>query len=87
MKIGIDARFYGPAGRGGLGRYTAELIRALEMLDSENDYVIFLRRENFDQYVPANNRFRKVLADFHWYSFSEQLLVQSVQQFELLNLH
>ena len=41
MKIGIDARFYGPAGRGGLGRYTAELIRALEMLDSENDCVIF----------------------------------------------
>lgn len=86
MKIGIDARFYGPAGRGGLGRYTAELIRALEMLDSENDYVIFLRRENFDQYVPANNRFRKVLADFHWYSFSEQLLFPFVLLREKLDL-
>lgn len=74
MKIGIDARFYGSAGRGGLGRYTAELIRELEVLDTENDYVIFLRRENFDHYMPTNRHFRKVLADFRWYSCAEQFL-------------
>lgn len=72
MKIGIDARFYGPRGKG-LGRYTTELIRSLEMIDTENDYVVFLRRENFDQYEPKNSRFRKVLADFRWYSLEEQI--------------
>lgn len=73
MKIGIDARFYGPLGKG-LGRYTTELIRSLESLDTEHDYVVFLRRENIDQYEPRNSRFRKVLADFRWYSLEEQLL-------------
>ena len=73
MRIGIDARFYGPVGHGGLGRYTTELIRALENIDTENEYVVFLRRENFDLYVPTNRRFRKILADFRWYSFAEQL--------------
>jgi len=72
MNIGIDARFYGPIGKG-LGRYTTELIHSLESLDSEHDYTIFLRRENFDEYVPKNPRFRKVLADFRWYSFEEQV--------------
>lgn len=73
MKIGIDARFYGPIGKG-LGRYTAELIRSLEAIDTENEYVIFLRRENFDHYTPQNPRFRKCLADYRWYSWEEQVL-------------
>ncbi len=73
MRIGIDARFFGPVGHGGLGRYTTELIRALEKVDTENEYVVFLRRENFDEYVPASRRFRKVLADFRWYSCAEQI--------------
>jgi glycosyltransferase involved in cell wall biosynthesis len=39
----------------------------------ENQYVVFLRKENFDEYHPYNKNFTKVLADYHWYSFSEQL--------------
>ncbi len=73
MRIGIDARFYGSAGKG-LGRYTEKLIEHLELLDTENEYVVFLRRENFNEYVPKNPRFQKVLARYPWYSFSEQLL-------------
>lgn len=72
MKIGIDARFYGSLGKG-LGRYTQKLIEHLEAIDTENHYVIFLRRENFDEYQPKNTRFQKVLADYQWYSFAEQL--------------
>lgn len=72
MRIGIDARFYGSIGKG-LGRYTQKLIEQLEQIDDHNDYVIFLRRENFDHYVPQNKRFKKVLADFRWYSFAEQM--------------
>src|SRR3990167_7089110 len=73
MRIGIDARFYGSVGKG-LGRYTEKLIEHLETLDTANDYVIFLRRENFDEYAPKNPRFRKVLADYPWYGFLEQLV-------------
>jgi len=72
MRIGIDARFFGSIGKG-LGRYTQKLIENLEKTDSENQYVIFLRKENFDEYRPKNKNFQKVLADYRWYSFSEQL--------------
>ncbi len=74
MRIGIDARFYGPVGKG-LGRYTTRLIEHLELiLPEEDECVVFLRRRNFEEYVPKNPRFRKVLADYPWYSFREQFL-------------
>lgn len=74
MKIGIDARFYGSLGKG-LGRYTQQLIGYLEKIDLENDYYIFLRKENWADYQPTNKRFTKVLADYRWYSFSEQFFM------------
>lgn len=74
MRIAIDARFYGPVGKG-LGRYTARLIEHLEDILPEGDEcIVFLRRENFEAYRPRNPRFRKVLADYPWYSFREQFL-------------
>lgn len=72
MLIGIDARFFGLLGKG-LGRYTQKLIEHLEAVDGENQYVVFLRKENFDEYQPFNKNFRKVLADYRWYSFAEQI--------------
>ena len=72
MRIGIDARFYGPRGKG-LGRYTQKLIENLEKIDTKNEYYIFLRKENFNEYQPRNKNFQKVLADYQWYSFSEQI--------------
>jgi glycosyltransferase involved in cell wall biosynthesis len=71
MQIGIDARFWGPVGKG-LGRYTQKLIENLESLDNSNQYFVFLGKENFDAYQPKNKKFQKVLADFRWYSFAEQ---------------
>ena len=73
MRIGIDARFYGASGGKGIGRYTEQLITNLEKIDLENEYFIFLRQENFDLYQPRNKRFHKVLADYKWYSFKEQI--------------
>ncbi|WKZ28867.1 MAG: glycosyltransferase family 1 protein [Patescibacteria group bacterium] len=72
MRIGIDARFFGPVGKG-LGRYTERLIENLERIESQHEFVVFLRKENFDLYHPTSARFRKVLADFPWYSLSEQV--------------
>jgi len=74
MRIGIDARFLGPEGTG-LGRYVQELILHLEDLDKKNEYVIFLRRQNFDFYKAKNKNFKKVLADTRWYSLKEQVIL------------
>lgn len=74
MRIGIDARFFGIKQKG-LGRYTQKLIENLEKvsLGDGNDYFVFLKKENFDEYEPKNPRFKKVLANYHWYTFAEQL--------------
>ncbi|HRY52370.1 MAG TPA: glycosyltransferase family 1 protein [Candidatus Portnoybacteria bacterium] len=72
MKIGIDARFFGPKAKG-LGRYTQKLIEELEKNDDQNDYLIFLRQENFNEYQPQSPRFKKILAPWRWYSLGEQI--------------
>jgi glycosyltransferase involved in cell wall biosynthesis len=69
-KIGIDARFFGEAGP---GRYTKNIIAHLERIDGVNKYIIFLRRPGFEFYTPENPNFEKVLADYKWYSFDEQI--------------
>ncbi|MDO8499145.1 MAG: glycosyltransferase family 1 protein [bacterium] len=109
MKIGIDARMYGPK-QGGLGRYVEQLILHLEVADPSfhgddsggdspsasppclsgrqahrrgdnrpdadtNEYVIFLRRDNWDEFTPTNPRFKKVLADVPWYGWREQIIL------------
>ncbi len=71
MRIGIDARFYGSLGKG-LGRYTERLITYLEQLAPEDEFVVFLRQENWEHYTPANARFTKQLADYRWYGVAEQ---------------
>lgn len=71
MRIGIDARFYGEAGP---GRYVSELLKNLEAVDKENEYVIYLKKSNFEKYHPQNRNFQKRLADFHWYSLAEQII-------------
>ncbi|MEK7598606.1 MAG: glycosyltransferase family 1 protein [Patescibacteria group bacterium] len=72
MRIGIDARFYGPIGKG-LGRYTQKLIENLELIDDTNEYFIFLRKENIADYELKAKNFRKVLADYRWYTWEEQI--------------
>jgi len=73
LKIGIDARFFVPKQKG-LGRYVKKLVENLEKTDLDNQYFIFLRKDNFLNYNPKNNNFKKVLADYKWYGFKEQIL-------------
>ncbi len=77
MRIGIDARFFGIKQKG-LGRYTQKLIEKLENVSIESggfdcEYLIFLKKENFEEYQPRSANFKKVLADYHWYTFAEQI--------------
>lgn len=77
MKIGIDARFYGPLGSG-IGRTLTSLLPELEKLDKKNEYVVFLRKNNFDAYQPQNPNFTKHLVDISWYSWQEQVVLPGV---------
>jgi len=73
-KIGIDARFFGAKDKG-FGRYTENLIKNLEKIDSINQYFIFLRKDSWDKYEPASPNFKKVLADYRWYGIREQIFL------------
>ena len=70
----------------GIGRYTYELIHNLAKLDSEHEYVIFLRKEAYESFELPNSRFKKVLADFSHYSFGEQFGFLKVLNKEKLDL-
>ncbi|MFA7702842.1 MAG: hypothetical protein WCX80_05310, partial [Patescibacteria group bacterium] len=75
-RIGIDARFYGPLGKG-LGRYTQEVVDNIINIDKDNEYVIFLGANNFDEFAiaPENiRRVKKVKIDIRWYTLKEQFL-------------
>lgn len=73
-RIGIDARFYGPIGKG-LGRYVQEIVDNVLKMDRKNEYVIFLRRENFDELlIDDYKNVKKVVLDVRWYTLKEQLI-------------
>jgi len=71
--IGIDARFYGPIGKG-LGRYTKEVVDRLLEIDRENNYVIFFRPENYDEFKADSKRVKKVMVKIGWYGWAEQII-------------
>ncbi len=76
-RIGIDARFYGPLGKG-LGRYVQELVDNAINIDTDNQYVIFLGRDNYDELVipaTASDRVRKVMTPVKWYGLKEQVMM------------
>ncbi|PIZ10762.1 hypothetical protein COX68_01025 [Candidatus Falkowbacteria bacterium CG_4_10_14_0_2_um_filter_41_15] len=87
-KIGIDARFYGPLGKG-LGRYTQEIVDNIINIDRDNDYVIFLGVNNFDEFIiPATetDRIKKVKVNILWYTWKEQILLPFYFKREHLDL-
>jgi glycosyltransferase involved in cell wall biosynthesis len=84
-RIGIDARFYGPLGKG-LGRYTQEIVDRVTTLDRKNYYVVFLSHKNFDEFVSENPRVKKVLADVHWYGLAEQIIMPRLIAQEKIDL-
>jgi glycosyltransferase involved in cell wall biosynthesis len=84
-RIGIDARFYGPLGKG-LGRYTQEIVDNILEMDKENQYIIFLNRDNYKDLIADKNNVKKVLADVRWYTVKEQLVMPFLIWREKLDL-
>ncbi len=85
MRIGIDARMCGPK-QGGIGRYIEQLIKNLEKINGEDEFVIFLRKENWDEYTPSKPNFKKVLADIPWYGWREQTQLPKIIKREKIDL-
>ncbi len=88
-RIGIDARFYGPLGKG-LGRYVQEVIDNLIKLDfagkQEFEYVIFLGKDNFNDFQSDSPLVKKKLVSLSWYSWQEQLFFPFILRREKLDL-
>ena len=79
MRIGIDARFYGPVGKG-LGRYTQEVVDNIIKIssadkDTDFEFVIFLSPENFDEFICEGDKVKKICLKSRWYSWQEQLIM------------
>lgn len=70
MKVVIDARMIGWTG---IGRYTKRLLEELESIDAQNQYIVLIRRADWDKWEPKQPNFSKVEANFEPYSPSEQL--------------
>lgn len=70
--IGIDARFYGPLGKG-LGRYIQEIVDNVIKIDAVNNYVVFLSPDNFDEFTVPDGRIKKIIAPARWYTLAEQI--------------
>lgn len=72
MRIGIDARLWTQTG---VGRYIRNLISELISLDKKNEYVVYLRKEEFDTFVPPSAKWKKRFLDVPWHTFTEQIKV------------
>jgi len=79
MRVGIDARFYGPVGKG-LGRYTQEVVDNIIRITGAEEgapfhYVVFLSPDNFDEFIAAGSHVTKVKLSCRWYSWAEQIVL------------
>lgn len=73
MRIGIDARLYGPRVAKGLGRYVEQIVSGLVATSQPEDiFIVFLTADNWAD-CPDHPQVTKVLAPVRWYSFGEQL--------------
>lgn len=62
----------------GVGRYTLQLLENLEEIDQENEYIVLVRRADWDKWVPNAENFRKVECNINPYTLGEQLMLPRV---------
>lgn len=84
MRIGIDARLYGPE-HTGLGRYVTNLVNNLLKQDKKNIYILFVNNKHSLDFKPGP-RLKIVTTDIPIYSFSEQLILPVIYMKENLDL-
>ncbi len=69
MRIGIDARLWNETG---VGRYIRALVKYLQKIDDKNEYILFVKKNEYDSLQLTNARWRLLLADINWHTLSEQ---------------
>lgn len=74
MRIGIDSRMYHESG---VGRYIRNLLSHLERIDKNNQYYIFLLKDDYDSLVCHSN-LHKILVNIRWYGLSEQVKLPKI---------
>lgn len=82
-RIGIDCRLWNETG---VGRYIRNLVAQIAEIDKKNTYVLFLRRNEYDNIPIPGENFEKRLADIHWHTFKEQISLSKILQKEHLDL-
>ncbi len=85
MRIGIDVRLWSETG---VGRYIRNLVKKLQILDKNNQYVLFVRSQNYSDInskIAATN-FKLIKADIHWHSIAEQIIFPNLLNKENLDL-
>lgn len=75
MNIGIDARLMSETG---VGRYIRNLISGLEGISTNHRFFVYLSKKGFESFIPASDRFIPRLADVHWHTASEQVLLPKI---------
>jgi glycosyltransferase involved in cell wall biosynthesis len=85
MKIGIDARLWNETG---VGRYTRNLIKYLQIADRKNDYTLFVLSRDFENVKCeiSNIKCQIVIADIKWHTAKEQLAFPQIIYREKLDL-
>ena len=85
MKIGIDARMYGPK-QSGLGRYVQQLIDGLLKIDNENQYVLYVRTYEQQYEITNYENCKIIVVDIPWYSLAEQIKFKKIIKQEKVDL-
>ncbi len=86
MKIGIDARLINQTG---VGRYISNLIKQIQIIDTNNNYVVFVKSQDLDEikkWSMENGQWKMVAIDIPWHSISEQINFPKVLYQEKLDL-
>lgn len=69
MHIAIDARIINST----TGRYIERLLTYLENIDSPHTFSVLVRKKDADYWKPTKANFTVVVADYHQYTFNEQV--------------
>ena len=77
MRIGIDARFWSETG---VGRYIRNLIINLQIIDKQNDYVLFIRDEDYGDVKLriSNLKFKIANCNIKWHTVEEQVVFSRI---------
>src|SRR5258708_5042379 len=85
MRVGIDARLWNETG---IGRYIRNLVKYLQVVDQQNEYILFVRARDYEniKYQISNIKWKITIADVHWHTFEEQVKLLWILYKEKLDL-